>query len=301
MIGQGLFAVHGTGTPLHFAVDVKPEHVGLVVFERVAEGVTEGMAGTATWAELEKYLAVLPTYGNKAGFVDYQFNEVLITDLPGTEHGGIYKGRSYIFADGMNGLDEIVDYSLIDITTGNQGLPQPWRNRFAQSAKEKIDFSFRFRALNQVANALVIFMPFDGPFTEARVEVLCDIDPILLNGTVLTGRIDDAIIPKDGIWFKQWYFSAVALEQDLEVAAGGSITVPFKLIWNKDGSDCLKQTRFKVESDAGYLPKQRVFTDSSGKASVSVHALGLEPGDKIKVKLNAEHYSGVGVMNIKVV
>lgn len=301
MIGSGFYSIYGTGTPLHFAVDIKPDYVGIAVFERVLEGVTEGMAGAATWADIEEFLSTPPEIGNKAGFVDYTGNEILITDLPGTDFGGIYKGRSYIFADGMNGLDEIVDYSILDITTAMNAAPQPWRNRFAQSFKEKIDFSFRFRAANMVGNALVVFMPFECSFTEARVELLCDIDPILLNDTVITDRIDDATIPKDGIWFKQWFFSAVATTDTLTVPAGGSVSIPFKLIWNKDGSDCAGQTRFKIESDSGYLPKQRVTTDASGNGSITVHALGLEAGDTIKVKLNTEHYTGVGVLNIEVI
>ncbi|MEZ5675717.1 MAG: hypothetical protein R3D81_11000 [Thalassovita sp.] len=69
-------------------------------------------------------------------------------------------------------------------------------NRFAQSAREKVDLSFRHRARAQIANALVIFMPIAAPFDQLRIEVLCDQDPILLNGTEIAGRVDDATIPK---------------------------------------------------------------------------------------------------------
>jgi len=139
---------------------------------------------------------VPPAFGNKAGFVDLSHNETLIPDLPGTDAGAIYKGRSYIFADGMNGADEIVDYSLLDIAVGQGAKPLSWRNRFAQSAREKIDLSFRHRAREGISNALVVFLPFEVPFDQARIEVLCQTDPILLNGTVIAGRIDDATIPK---------------------------------------------------------------------------------------------------------
>ena len=44
MIGSGFYSIYGTKTPLHFAVDIKPDYVGIAVFERVIEGVTEGMA-----------------------------------------------------------------------------------------------------------------------------------------------------------------------------------------------------------------------------------------------------------------
>ena len=100
----------------------------------------------------------------------------------------------------------------------------PWRNRFAQTAREKVDTSFRHRARERLSNALVVFMPIAAPFDQTRIEVLCEGDPILLNGTALAGRIPDADIPKDGIWFKQFYFHAVAdgpAGEVLCVPAGG--------------------------------------------------------------------------------
>jgi hypothetical protein len=203
---------------------------------------------------------------------------------------------------GMIGHDEIVDYSILDILLDQRGAPMPWRNRFAQSKNEKVDFSFRFRDINQVSNGLVVFMPFaTRDLTEARVELLCDRDPILLNGTTATGRYPDADIPKDGLWFKQWFFSAQPIVSGVQVEAGGSVDIPFKLTWNKDGSDCARATRFKVEVDAGYLPKSRTFTDESGEGVVRVQALGLDAGDRIKVKLNAEHYTAVGSFTVEVV
>lgn len=301
MKDKGLYSVYNAPTPMHYAVDVKPGYAGLAVFERTPEGTTEGMGGIVSWEELEKHLVQIPEYGNKAGFVDFTYNECFVPDLPGAPYGGIYKGRSYIFADGMNGLDEIVDYSILDVTVGQMGRPMPWRNRFALSAREKVDYSFRFRAREGVSNALVVFMPFDVPFDQTRIEILCNIDPILLNGTTLAGRVDDDTIPKDGQWFKQWFFTAVADETALTVPAGGVLDIPFHLVWNSDGTPCDRATRFKVEADAGYLPKLRAATDTNGRGSIKVHALGLEAGDRIKVKLNAEHYSAVGSFSIEVV
>jgi len=200
----------------------------------------------------------------------------------------------------MVGHDELTDYALIDIMTDNNGFPLPWRNRFAQSAREKVDYSFRHRARTQASNALVIFMPIAGPLSGARVELLCDQDPILLNSTHVAGRIDDASIPNDGIWFKQFYFHAVEAET-LSVPAGGRADVPIALKWNGDGAPCPHALTLKLDSDAGYLPKRRLVTNEDGVGSFAVEALGLRPGDRIAVKINTEHYTAIGKIILEVV
>jgi hypothetical protein len=298
----GFFAVTNCGVPLHYAVDIKAQYAGISVFERAAQGTQAGMGGVMPWAELRTHLETPPNLGNNAGFVDLSFNEVFVPDLPGAAHGGIYKGRSYIFADGMRGRDELVDYSLIDIAVGHYGQPLPWRNRFAQSAREKVDLSFRHRARAQITNALVIFMPIEAPFDQLRIEVLCDQDPILLNGTEIVGRIDDAAIPKDGQWFRQFYFHAVAAGgTGPTVPAGGRVEVPVALQWNTAAAPCAHALMLKLESDAGYLPKRRLTTDMSGTGSFAVDALGLSPGDQIAVKINTEHYTAIGKIILEVV
>jgi hypothetical protein len=296
----GLFSIYNCGVPLHYAVDIKPDYAGLAVFEAAAQGTMSGMAGVMPWAELRSYLEAPPRFGNNAGFVDMAYDEMLIPDLPGVAHGGIYKGRSYIFEDGMRGADEIVDFSLIDIALGQNGRPLPWRNRFAQSAREKVDHSFRHRARAQIANAMVLFMPIKAPFDQVRIEVLCEQDPISLNGTVIAGRVDDAAIPKDGQWFKQFYFHAVASEA-VTVAAGGRAEVPVVLKWNGDGAPCSHAITLKLESDAGYLPKRRLTTGEDGTGVFAVEALGLVAGDRIAIKVNTEHYTAIGKIVVEVV
>jgi hypothetical protein len=298
MMQTGLIAITHCGGPLQYAVDVKASYVGIAVFERVPPGTSAGMAGVMLWADLRAHLEIPPSLGNKAGFVDLEHDEVLIPDLPGTAHGAIYKGRSYIFADGMNGVDEIVDYALLDIAIGPGGKPLSWRNRFAQSAREKIDVSFRHRARHAIANALVVFLPFEVPFDQARIEVLCETDPICLNGTVIAGRINDATIPQDGQWFKQFYYSARS--DSVTVAPGGQVDVPFQLVWNADASPVLRAATFKLDADAGYLPRRRVTTDANGQGLVTVEARGLRPGDVIGVKINTEHYTAIGKLRIEV-
>jgi len=303
VIETGLHVIYNTGTPLHYAVDVQDTYAGIAVFARSeAGGGLRNSVGAMAWAELSAELTTPFDQDRGAGFVDMRGNGLFVPDLPGCPNGGIYKGRSYVFLDGMRGHDEITDYALIDIMTDAQGFPLPWRNRFAQSAREKVDLSFRHRARVQAANALVIFMPIKGPLSSARIEILCDQDPILLNGTTIAGRIDDEIIPNDGQWFKQFYFHAVPFEPAaLSVPAGGRAEVPIALRWNGDGASCAHALALKLENDAGYLPKRRLTTDASGAGSFAIEALGLSPGDQIAVKINTEHYTAIGKIILEVV
>ena len=301
MIETGLHVIYNTGSRLHYAVDVQESYAGIAVFAPCGqgEGTRDGIA-TISWAELEEALATPNAEVSAAGFVDLRANGAFVPDLPGCLHGGIYKGRSYIFLDGMRGHDEITDHALIDIMTDNAGFPLPWRNRFAQSAREKVDLSFRHRARTQAANGLVIFMPIAGPLSSSRIEILCHQEPILLNGTSVAGRIDDATIPNDGQWFKQFYFHAVPTAA-VSVPAGGRAEVPIALRWNGDDTPCAHALVMKLESDAGYLPRRRLVTDASGAGSFFVEALGLTPGERIAVKINAGHYTAIGKIILEVV
>lgn len=263
------------------------------------QGTSSAMGGVMLWADLVAHLEARPAFGNQAGFVDLSHNESFIPDLPSAPMGAIYKGRSCIFAAGMRGHDELVDHSLIDMAVGADGRPVSWRNRFAQSAREKVDTSFRHRAREGISNALVVFLPVVVPFDQARVEVLCQVPPILLNGTVLAGTIDDATIPKDGLWYKQFYFHGVG-PQAATVLAGGRVDVPVALRWNADGSAFAHPVMLKLEADAGYLPKRRLLTAPDGTGSFAVEAAGLSPGDRITVKLNTEHYTAIGKIVLEV-
>jgi hypothetical protein len=300
MIETGLYAITNCGVPRHYAVDVKPDYVSIAVFEFANPGTATGMGGVMHWADLLAYLEARPAFGNQAGFVDLANNECFVPDLPDAPMGAIYKGRSGLFATGMQGHDEIVDHALIDMAVGADGRPLSWRNRFARSAREKIDTSFRYRAIEGISNALVVFLPVVVPFDQARIEVLCQIPPILLNGTVQAGAVDDVTIPKDGLWYKQFYFHALGPEA-ATVPAGGRVVVPVALKWNADGSAFAHAIALKLESDAGYLPKRRLITAADGTGSFAIEAPGLSPGDRIAVKLNTEHYTSIGKIVLEVI
>ena len=126
MIETGLHVIYNTTARLHYAVDVQETYAGIAVFEPCQEGQTApNYIGALAWHDLKAALEEPQDSFNKAGFVDLEGNGVFVPDLPGCPHGAIYKGRSYIFLDGMVGHDELTDYALIDIMTDNSGFPCP--------------------------------------------------------------------------------------------------------------------------------------------------------------------------------
>ena len=106
MIETGLHVIYNTTARLHYAVDVQETYAGLAVFEpcEPGQGVRDAV-GTAVWSEIKGVLEEPITAQNKAGFVDLTGNGTFVPDLPGCPHGAVYKGRSYIFLDGMVGHD----------------------------------------------------------------------------------------------------------------------------------------------------------------------------------------------------
>lgn len=302
----GLFSIYNVETNRRYAVDVTSNYISLAVFDAVQEGFDSELDayGTEPWSEALDFLSTPPNQLvdfdlNSSGRLDLRANGTYVPDFPGEEGGAIYRGRSFIFSDGMTGLDELTDYSIIDIMTDQNGAPTVWRNRFAQTKNEKISTSFRWRSVSNNSNALVVFMPFDtGSFDDCRIEVLCNVDPILLNSTTLTGRVDDDTIPNDGLYYKKWFYYADG--GPVSVAAGETVDIPFSMKWHNDDTAVNRSATYRVESDAGYLPKTRVTTDSTGAGTIKFTALGLEAGDTANVKINATHFTNIGKITVNV-
>lgn len=322
-IDTGFYLINNLDTRHHYAVNITDTFVQLSVFEhfedprdllstddgtianvqghynRVVQSFLNNGVQVVNWLDFKQSYVDIGHY-NPGGGLDKTGIGIYIPDLPHTTRGGIYRGTSTIYSDGMTGLDEIVDFSLIDIMIGSDGSPLPWRNRFAQTSGEKVEYSFRHRAREGAGNALVIFMPFEKSFNECRIELLCELDPILLGDTTVTGSVDDTTIPKDGLWFKNFYWNAKQTVDNITVPAEGSVEVPFEIVWNNGSGRCDATTKLKLDCDAGYLPKKRAIT-ANGLGVFKVSALGLSAGDEINVKISAEHYTAIGKVNIKVI
>ena len=79
------------------------------------------------------------------------------------------------------------------------------------------------------------------------------------------------------------------------------MTVPIQLVENADGSNLALATKLKLDALSGYLPKKRVTTAADGSAATTVTALGLSPGDILDIKINTDHYTGIGRIQVAVV
>lgn len=302
---QGFYVVKGYGVVRHYAIDLQPGYLGFATFTELEDGADLlAFPHHMGWAELEAYLSEPYNGFNASGMPDSMFAGVVITDCPMTKRPVRYGGRVYLHLDGMKGRDEWTDYSLIDLATGPDGMVLPWRNRFAASAREKVDTSFRHRARQPQQIGAVVFLPFKvDDLRQARVEVVTGPNGAhLLNDTRVSGEIDGPkVIPEDGLWYRQFYFEAKA-PKGLTVPAGGSIDVPVQLYWQKPRSPmCKGAITLKVEEVAGFAPIKRLHLDSNGSGTLRAVALGLQAGEQVVFKLNADHFSGLGKIVVGVV
>lgn len=201
-------------------------------------------------------------------------------------------GVSRFSLDDLMGYDELVNYTIIDFLYDNQGM-LPWRSRFPRTAREKVDFSARYRAQVQAQLAASLYVPFFKGSFEGCTLHLVERGKLDFNG-VINHSFDGEAQPvgENGRLFKDHFFRA-------DLTQNGEY-VDLQLAWNKDGSPCREVATFTLESDAGYLPKTKVTTDSEGKARFKVMPLGLDTGDLIKVKVNCTHYSNIGSIEIVV-
>ena len=122
----------------------------------------------------------------------------------------------------------------------------------------------------------------------------------MLGNTPVPQAIDNTAFPSDSRGYLDCYWSASA-PTGLTVPAGGSINIPIELIENADGSSLAHATKLKLDALSGYLPKKRVTTAADGSAATTVTALGLSPGDILDIKINTDHYTGIGRIQVAVV
>jgi hypothetical protein len=299
---KGFYLVSGYTSPIkmYYVVDVKEDYVTFAAFSDTLEH-----RSNMEWSWLESYLSKPYDMYNKSGATHDLGVDSIVSGFPlvGEDTYVQYKGRTTFFPDGMIGLDELTPYSLIDLATAN-GYVIPWRNRFALSAKEKIDTSFRHRAVSNQRIGLVIFMPIPTKnLKDARVEIVGSKDNILLlNNTTFDGVIDGpSVIPNDGKWYTQFYFS-VASPENLTIQKDSTLDVPVHLVWNKEGLPlCEESVTLRVEEVNGQVVNKRLTTDSNGKGVIRLMAMGMKAGEEVSVKVNTEHFTSVGKIKAVVV
>lgn len=223
--------------------------------------------------------------------------------FPPNEYRWTFTGKKTFSLDGMSGLDEITDVSVIDFCVLFDGTATHWRNRLIETKPGKIMEPNRWRQTQDVSSGITLFLPFKTKnlLTDARVHVIGGPPPVM--NVEPTGYLPFGSDDVNKSWI-YYMFSVVPMETDLTIGADEWKTIQVKLEWNaliiRDQA-INKSSKFVVETDCGYLPYRRLLTDESGVGEIKLSALGLKAGDEIKVKIGNEHYTSLGKFIVKVV
>jgi hypothetical protein len=290
---KGLYALTGNG-PYRMAVDLTDTVLTIGLFKGIDEGMVD-----ISFDVLAAHIRSSPRDG---GRFDPAYVGFVISDLPGSADLFVYLGRVSLDMAGARGKDELVDYSRIEFTCTNDGQLNTWENRLIRSRFDKNELGVRYRAKGDLTHLCFIWMPImTGSLADTRIILIGDpYSHIRLGETPLPRSIDSGDFPSNSRGYLDFYWSANT-PIDLTVPAGGSLTVPIQLIENADSSDLAYAATLKLEEVSGFAPKKRVRIGADGSAEVLVYALGLSPGDLLDIKINTDHYTGIGRIQVAVV
>ncbi len=290
---KGFYALTGNG-PYRMAVHLTDTVLTIGLFREIgADKVDIGFDVLA---------AHIQSSPREGGRFDPAYKGFVISDLPGSADLYVYLGRVSLDLAGARGKDELVDYSRIEFTCDAMGQLNTWENRLIRSRFDKNELGVRNRAKGDLTHLCYIWMPImTGSLADTRIILIGDPEThILLREMPVPLSIDSEDFPSNSRGYLDFYWSA-STPTGLTVPAGGSLTVPIQLAENADGSNLAHVTKLKLDTLSGYLPKRRATTAADGSAEVTVTALGLTPGDILDVKINTDHYTGIGRIKVAVV
>jgi len=290
---KGFYALTGNG-PYRMAVDLTDTVLTI--------GLFKGIEADKIDISFDVLAAHIQTAPREGGRFDPAYAGFVTGDLPGSTTLYRYLGRVSLDLAGARGKDELVDYSRIELTCRSDGQLNTWENRLIRSRFDKNELGVRNRAKGDLTHLCYIWMPImTGSLADARIILIGDPEAhILLGKTPMPQAIDSAAFPSNSRGYLDCYWSA-STPNGLTVPAGGSVNIPIQLVENADGSNLAHSTKLKLDALSGYLPKKRVATETDGSAAVTVTALGLDPGDLLDVKINTDHYTGIGRIQVEVV
>ena len=290
---KGFYALTGT-LPYRLALHLTDTMLTIGLFNGIEEGLVD--------IGFDVLAAHIQTAPREGGRFDPAYKGFVTGDLPGSTTLYRYLGRVSLDLVGARGKDELVDYSRIEFTCTSGGQLNTWENRLIRSRFDKNELGVRNRAKGDLTSLCYIWMPIaTGSLADTRIILVEGTEPhIMLGNTLVPQSIDNAAFPSDSRGYLDCYWSA-STPSGLTVPAGGSLTIPIQLVENADGSNLAHITKLKLDALSGYLPRKRVTTAADGNAATTVTALGLSPGDILDVKINTDHYTGIGRIQVAVV
>jgi len=215
--------------------------------------------------------------------------------------GALLAYASHVIFDlgDLQGADEVVDYSRFEIPVDAAGMLSTWDNRLITSRWDKNEYGRRNRAKRGVGIACYVWMPLaTGSFHDCRI-ILPFAGAFGFGGTADPVLVPEAEAPSDARGYLRFYWSAQVPEY-LTVTPEAWIDIPLQLVENADGTPLTHSTRLKLEALSGYLSQTRVVTDTEGQAVIRAAAFGLRPGETLSIKINTDHYSSVGRVDVPV-
>ena len=279
---------------LKIGVSLTDSRLTLVAFKRIA--ALDGLALT-DMATLAPPILDGPS---DAGVPKSFFLGQAIED-PGAP-GALLAYRSHLAFDltDLQGADEIVDYSRFEIPIDHEGMLSTWDNRLITSRWDKNEYGQRNRAKRGSAIACYVWMPIaTGRFEDTRII-------LPFAGSFGIGDTPDPIVLHEGAQVSDTrnylgFYWHVVMPSDLTIAPDGWVEIPLHLAENADSAPLAHTTRLKIEVLSGYVPHARVVMDAKGRAMIRACALGLCSGETLSLKINTDHYTSVGRVDVAVV
>lgn len=262
-----------------------------------------------SWNEFADWVRAEPTDPSElAGRVVINGRDFEISDVPGVEGTFWNYGKVTLSLDGSFGLHELGDFTLMEFWVSSLGRPLGVFNRLDISKSARAIQPTRARVLYnpEAVKGMTVVFPF-APATMADAALIevpwSHYKPILLDGTWDQERPPRPASPRlvEGLW-------SVQFPQNLTVQVDQTISFDVQLVWNNNedyswtgGTPIAKSVDLTLTTSAGYLPKTKITTDSTGKATVKVRASDLSVGDTIELKAEVGYFTKVGYTNIAVV
>jgi len=290
---KGIYALAGNG-PYRMAVHLTNTVLTIGLFKAIKDGLVD--------IGFDVLAAHIQSDPREGGRFDPAYAGFVTGDLPGSVELHRCLGRVSLDLAGARGKDELVDYSRIEFTCSKDGQLNTWENRLIRSRFDKNELGVRNNAKGDLTSLCYIWMPIvTGSFSDTRIILTGDPEAHILLGETPTPQvIGSGEFPSNSRGYLDCYWSA-STPSGLTVPADGSLNIPIQLVENADGSNLAHVTKLKLDALSGYLPKKRVTTSADGSAEMTVTALGLDPGDILDVKINTDHYTGIGRLRVTVV
>lgn len=201
-----------------------------------------------------------------------------------------YMGKTTFWVTSPNrGADEIVDWCTINFVVHANGELVGWRSQHLASRDTKASLR-RTLALENSYSLFSVFIPaiaggldncaFFAMEAEVGEHVRCNLPVASTFYSAQENDVQPLTFPSRTL--------RVTTPTVPSVAAGGAIDLPVNVVWAKDGLPIGAPIELCASSKQGYIPNRKLVIDEDGNGVVRVMALGMDAGQKIKLKIGTE-------------